>query len=63
LAASEGHRFRFAYSTDGRTWENAGSAIDLEGNYLPPWDRGIRVALTVGGSEDAAGRFDSLSVH
>ncbi|HKX61414.1 MAG TPA: family 43 glycosylhydrolase [Verrucomicrobiae bacterium] len=63
LAASEGHRFRFAYSTDGRTWENAGSAVDLEGNYLPPWDRGIRVALTVGGSEDAAGRFDSLSMH
>jgi hypothetical protein len=39
----------------------------LEGDYLPPWDRGIRVALTAGGTAaetaGAAPRFDRLTVE
>lgn len=62
MKASGGHLFRFAFSADGTTWVNAGSAFDLEGNYLPPWDRGIRVGLTVGGAENASGRFEMLSM-
>jgi xylan 1,4-beta-xylosidase len=63
LTASGGHRFRFAFSEDGRKWSGVGPDVDLEGNYLPPWDRGIRVALTVGGMEGAEGRFDQLKVE
>jgi hypothetical protein len=29
---------------------------------LPPWDRGLRVALTAGGTAGAAARFNSLRI-
>lgn len=60
--ATGGHRFRFAASGDGRNWSELGNAIDLEGDYLPPWDRGVRVAITVGGRAGANARFDWLRV-
>jgi xylan 1,4-beta-xylosidase len=47
MTARDGHRYRFAYSLDNRRWTNIGEALD--GAYLPPWDRGVRVALTAGG--------------
>jgi len=62
MSASDGHRFRFAFSEDGRDWKNVGQDMDLEGNYLPPWDRGVRVALTVGGKENASAKFDWLRI-
>jgi hypothetical protein len=62
MTASDGHRFRFAFSEDGRNWQTVGQDIDLEGNYLPPWDRGVRVALTVGGNESAFAKFDWLRI-
>ena len=39
-----------------------GNDVDVEGQHLPPWDRGIRVALTSGGSADALARFDFLNI-
>ena len=60
LSARDGHLFRFALSTDGRNWIDVGP--ELNGDYLPPWDRGLRVALTVGGTTGAAARFNSLRI-
>jgi beta-xylosidase len=54
MTASAGHRFSFSASTDGKTWTATGGNIDLEGDYLPPWDRGIRVALLAGGEKTEA---------
>ncbi|HYE13261.1 MAG TPA: family 43 glycosylhydrolase [Pyrinomonadaceae bacterium] len=48
MRARGGHRYRFAVSRDGRDWRDVGDEID--GAYLPPWDRGVRVALVAGGS-------------
>jgi hypothetical protein len=59
LSARDGHLFRFAVSIDGRNWIDAGP--ELNGDYLPPWDRGLRVALTAGGTAGAAA-FDSLRI-
>ncbi|MFN7948029.1 MAG: family 43 glycosylhydrolase [Blastocatellia bacterium] len=59
MTASGGNRFRFAISTDGREWKDAG---EDEGSYLPPWDLSVRVALTAGGSAGAAGKFDWLRI-
>lgn len=56
----EGHKFSF-FVWDGKEWKRVGDA-DLEGDYLPPWDRGVRIALTVGGQENAAARFEWLRV-
>jgi beta-xylosidase len=62
MRVSDGHHFRFAFSDDGRNWKDIGRDIDLEGDYLPPWDRGLRVALTAGGIENSAAKFDWLRI-
>jgi xylan 1,4-beta-xylosidase len=60
MTARDGHFFSFAVSRDGRRWETVGAEVD--GDYLPPWDRGIRVALTTGGTTNAA-RFGFLRIE
>ncbi len=55
MTARNGHRFQFAISYDGATWRDVGE--ELEGDYLPPRDRGVRVALTCGGAQGAAAHF------
>ncbi len=59
MTASGGRLYRFAVSNDGRKWADVGGEVD--GSYLPPWDRGVRVALVAGGA--AGGRFDWLRVE
>jgi beta-xylosidase len=61
MRARDGHLYRFSTSRDGRNWTDAGEEID--GAYLPPWDRGVRVALTAGGVADASARFAFLRVE
>jgi beta-xylosidase len=56
LTAAEGFRLRFSMSVDGREWTDVGEAV--EGRDLPPWDRAVRIALTVGGVKGATARFD-----
>lgn len=61
MTVTEGHRFAFSASVDGQRWRALGGNVDVEGNYLPPWDRGIRVALVVGG-ENASAEFRSTRI-
>jgi xylan 1,4-beta-xylosidase len=61
MTVRDGHRYRFAMSGDGRTWKDVGE--ELEGDYLPPWDRGVRVALVAGGSRGAVAWFESLRIE
>ena len=60
LTAHEGFRFQLEASADGEHWETCGPATDAKN--LPPWDRSVRVALTVGGIANASGTFDSFSI-
>src|SRR6266545_2795267 len=60
MTATGGNRFQFAVSSDGREWKTVGETA--EGGYLPPWDRSVRVALTVGGVVGAEGRFNSFRI-
>ncbi len=60
MTADDGRRYRFAVSEDGNRWRNIGEEID--GEYLPPWDRGVRVALTSGGAAGASARFEWLRI-
>lgn len=60
MRARRGHLFRFAFSANGRDWTDVGD--ELDGSYLPPWDRGVRVALTCGGAEGASARFQEMSI-
>ncbi|MVN77525.1 family 43 glycosylhydrolase [Hymenobacter sp. HMF4947] len=45
-----GSRYTFAWSTDGTTWQPMlpGTAT-ADGQFLPPWDRGVRVGLVAQG--------------
>jgi beta-xylosidase len=63
MVASGGSRFRFAVGADtpdGPQWRPVGDEAD--GGYLPPWDRGVRVALTIAGPAGAEARFDWVKV-
>jgi xylan 1,4-beta-xylosidase len=61
LTARDGAFYSFSVSTDGRTFRTVGS--EQNGDYLPPWDRGVRVAMTVGGAENASARFGFLRIE
>jgi xylan 1,4-beta-xylosidase len=61
MTAREGHLYRFAVSDDGRAWKDVGEEVD--GQFLPPWDRGVRVALVAGGARGVAARFESLRIE
>jgi beta-xylosidase len=61
LTARQGYHFQLAMSSDGKNWSPCGDAADAKD--LPPWDRSVRVALTVGGVADAEGIFDSFSIE
>ncbi len=60
LTARGGQQYRFAYGTNGKTWTDL--EADASGKHLPPWDRAVRVAVTVGGGENAEARFDFLRI-
>jgi beta-xylosidase len=60
LQAREGRLYRFAFSRDGREWRDLGGEQD--GSFLPPWDRGVRVALAAGGTPGPAARFAYMRV-
>jgi xylan 1,4-beta-xylosidase len=61
MNVAQGHRFTFSTSADGKSWSPVARNVDLEGAYLPPWDRGIRVALIAGGTS-ARAVFDDVRV-
>jgi beta-xylosidase len=63
MTASEGHIYRFAVSADGVMWQPEGDEREMDGSFLPPWDRGVRVALVAGGTRDVAARFESLRIE
>jgi len=61
LRAMQGRRYRFAVSADGVRWQVVGG--EAEGGYLPPWDLGVRVALTVSGPQGTRARFDWVRIE
>jgi len=61
LTARDGIFYSFAVSGDGKKFTPVGS--EQNGDYLPPWDRGVRVAITVGGAENASARFGFLRIE
>ena len=60
MTVRDGHLYRFAVSRDGVNYEPVGT--ELDGAYMPPWDRGIRVVLTSGGTPTARATFESARI-
>jgi hypothetical protein len=61
LTARRGYRFQLEFSAGDDKWMPVGDATVAKN--LPPWDRSVRVALTVGGTSGAEGTFDSFSIQ
>jgi xylan 1,4-beta-xylosidase len=57
LTAERGRQYQFAYSTNGKDWTELSNT---SGTHLPPWDRAVRVGMTVGGVKEAEARFDAF---
>jgi beta-xylosidase len=57
MTARDGMRYRFAYSSDGKTWTPLGE--EVEGSHLDS----VRIALTSGGAAGAVGKFEWLRIE
>jgi beta-xylosidase len=58
LQVAQGNQFHFTASADGKHWQPVGEGSLA--NNLPPWDRSVRVALTVEGTDAPEARFNSF---
>lgn len=64
LEAWGGQRYRFSYSLNGVTWEPMPTdSFTVNGAYLPPWDRGIRIGLLAQGPADVTVAFDNFTIR
>ncbi|WP_367870405.1 family 43 glycosylhydrolase [Luteolibacter sp. Populi] len=62
MTVREGHLFRFSSSTDGKDWKAIGEQ-EVDGAFVPPWDRAPRAGLTVAGKAGDTGKFDSVELR
>ena len=61
IQAAEGRTYRFFARNEAQPWKEIGNA--QPGDQLPPWDRSIRVGLTVGGIANAEAVFDQFEMR
>ena len=61
MQVRNGKDITFAYSTDGQHFSVVNSR-PIDGGFLPPWDRGVRVGLVAKGAEGQQACFDDFSL-
>ena len=61
LQAQRNHDFTFYYSVGGKPY-TAINATPVDGSFLPPWDRALRVGVTVIGTRDQSATFSKFTV-
>ncbi len=61
MKVREGHLFRFSWSADGQQWQDLGEK-EIDGAFIPPWDRAPRVGLVVAGKAGQFRSFDSVEL-
>jgi beta-xylosidase len=57
LVARSGDKYQFSWSTDGQQWNQLGNE-PVDGSYLPPWDRGVRIGLVAKGAPSGNAQFN-----
>ncbi|HEY1120551.1 MAG TPA: hypothetical protein VGE67_03090, partial [Haloferula sp.] len=62
MTVREGHKFRFSSSTDGKEWKSIGDQ-EIDGAFIPPWDRAPRAGVIVAGKPGDTGNFDSVELR
>jgi xylan 1,4-beta-xylosidase len=64
MQAQGGNRYRFAWSSDGRTWTTMQPPAETaDGQFLPPWDRGVRVGVVAQGPASATAAFERFELR
>ncbi|MFP5081783.1 family 43 glycosylhydrolase [Pedobacter sp. JCM 36344] len=61
LHAQQNHLFTFYYAIGNESFVKI-NAEPVDGSFLPPWDRALRVGLTVLGTPDHSATFSSFSL-
>jgi xylan 1,4-beta-xylosidase len=61
VLAANGKQYQFSFSGDGQNWTDI--LPQTSGAHLPPWDRAVRVGMTVGGARQAEAKFDSFEIQ
>jgi xylan 1,4-beta-xylosidase len=61
MQANQGKMFTFSYSVDGKTFTTINKE-PVNGSYLPPWDRAIRVGLVAKGNTSTVSVFDNFEL-
>lgn len=65
VQAQQGSQFTFSWSADGGSrWQPlpaAGTAVN--GSYLPPWDRGVRVGVLAQGPATTVASFENFTLN
>jgi hypothetical protein len=62
MTVREGHKFSFSSSTDGKEWTAIGEP-EIDGAFIPPWDRAPRAGVVVTGKPSYVGKFDSVELR
>ncbi|WP_233254060.1 family 43 glycosylhydrolase [Hymenobacter sedentarius] len=64
LQAQQGSQFTFTWSADnGTTWQKLpASGAAVNGSYLPPWDRGVRVGVVAQGAASTTAAFERFAL-
>ncbi|TPE44023.1 hypothetical protein [Pontibacter mangrovi] len=63
LTVQDGHKLNFAWSPDGSSWNEANKGEPVDGAFLPPWDRGVRVGLSAKGAATASAAFNWFKLN
>ncbi|WP_209309750.1 hypothetical protein, partial [Tamlana crocina] len=58
VEVSNGEEYTFFWSEDGENWQGFKDIEPLNGFYLPPWDRAIRIGLISKGEPSLQVDFD-----
>ncbi len=59
-----GNQYRFSWSADGRTWSSLLPNNEvIRGEFLPPWDRGVRIGMVAQGAAPATATFERFEVQ
>lgn len=62
LVVKNGYQVMFQYSSDGRNYYSLNEAF-IDGSYLPPWDRAVRVGVVAHGEKGRHAVFDRFELR
>ncbi len=62
MQVKNGKDLTFFYSLDGKNFQQL-NVTPVDGSFLPPWDRSLRVGLIAKGDTDQKVSFDNFQLN